>query len=660
MTDPLDKLLARTGKTREEIPHRSRLGHVFHKGGVRATEELRRILSLPSYRWQDDPDIPALCEWITQTYGLGVRFGCKPRCGHYPPLDEGCSECDRARRACVCRGMGIMVPRPVQAAALQAIHDHRGLLANIRVGGGKTLIHYLAGVILGAERALLIIPAKLRKKTQRDFALLRKHWVSPRRMHIISYELLSRDRGLAELHAFKPDLIATDESHKFQNSKSACWVRLERYLKEYPTTVYVDMSGTMTKRSLMDYHHRAMKALPDGMQPLPRTKNECREWSGALDVDPKVTPMKPGALIRLCNEEEIQKISLDPSYNNTQTVVRSAYARRLLTAPGVVGTEESFDGEMSLSITGHEFPLGERVIEAFKTLRDTWALPDGHPIDSPTELWRHARELAQGMFYKWTPDPPREWLLIRKVWSAALRQIRRDCHEFESDLMVVRAIDSGRLSWAKDALENWRAIKDIYKPNTVAKWIDDSCLRWVEDWASRGDPGVIWCWETHFARELAKRTGLSYYGSKGLCDGKMIEDETKTCIASIKANYEGRNLQDSFARNLIVSTPPGADVWEQIMGRTHRDGQRKDEVTFDVLLLCYEQWNVFRQARRRAEYVERTMRQCQKLNFADIDITPEAEIMARHASGDPLWCKTNADFFEGGGKYTLDELGIKT
>src|SRR4030042_934287 len=59
------------------------------------------------------------------------------------------------------------VLRPVQAAALEELHDMRGLFGSIRVGGGKTLVSLLAPVVLGSVRPLLIIPAALRDKTKR-------------------------------------------------------------------------------------------------------------------------------------------------------------------------------------------------------------------------------------------------------------------------------------------------------------------------------------------------------------------------------------------------------------------------------------------------------------------------------------------------------------
>jgi hypothetical protein len=693
-----------------------------------------------------------------------------------------------------------------QVAALQAIHDIGGLIGPLRVGAGKTLISFVAGSVVEADRVLLVIPAKLKKKTLREFDQLARHWRAPARLHVMSYELLSRDRGLAELKAFRPDLVIADEAHKFKSTTATCTKRMHRYLtKENPDAAYVDMSGTITKRSILEYYHRQNWAIPDGLQPLPRKYPEARQWADAIDEKtPQMGRLMPGALLQMCTPEEIQELGGDPRKATSTRIVRQAYCRRLMTAPGVVGTEEQFDGAMSLIIQGHEFEPGQAVVDAFQGLRDDWALPDGQPIDTPATLWRHARELSQGFYYTWwnqegfnkclwqiqknvgntiasgpqkennrrqnivlailnecvptiekdtalaqvyvrlksenlenslgiskpgmvsllqstrhfspntmalatsankkeDPDhrgvdvaevvsqlttitkqgksgvcsaplatersecwemilralpellpifeklfnaaqPPPEWLIARRAWAATVRGILKDYHDLDSPLMVARAIEQGRMPWAKEALEIWRAIRPTFDPKTRAEWIDTACLEWAAGWA-KNNRGIVWVHEVAFGKRLSEETGLPYYGAKGQCLGKMLEDETGACIASIAANSEGRNLQH-FSRNAIVSCPPGGAVWEQMLGRTHRDGQQADEVTADVPLICYEQWDVFRKARRDAEYIERTTAQAQKLNFADVTVQEEGEIEKRHALGDPLWCKDNAEFFE--------------
>src|ERR1019366_1894577 len=105
-------------------------------------------------------------------------------------------------------------------------------------------------------------------------------------------------------------------------------------------------------------------------------------------------------------------------------------------------------------------------------------------------------------------------------------------------------------------------------------------------------------WTEHVAvgERLAQLAGVHYYGREGLnADGAMIEDERGACVASIAANHKGRNLQH-FSRSFIVSCPPNAAILEQLLGRTHRDGQEADCVTADVLLGCKEQLQGFHKA----------------------------------------------------------------
>jgi hypothetical protein len=615
--NPLDRLLLKSGKTREDFSAKSKLGKIFHRGGVAHTAELERVLALPRYRWQDDQGLEQIGQFLESEFAL-------------PPCT-----CDED---CVCKGAGRMHLRPVQVAALQAIHDFGGMLGPIRVGGGKTLISFLAGSVRGALRVLLLVPAKLQNKTKRDFNLLKKHWKSPRHIKVMSYELLARDRGVKELGEYEPDLIIADEGHKVKNPRAACTKRLRRYLTEHDQCGYVDMSGTITKRSIMEYHHRMNWAIPDGLQALPRKYPEAREWSEALDERTDMPEMRlmPGALFEFCTDEEIKEVAKELQVAPKIRIARAGYCRRLMSAPGVVGTEEQFGGAMPLVIEGVGFEVGREVKRAFELLREEWALPDGQTIDSPATLWRHARELIQGFFYKWDPLPPPAWAEARREWSRMCRDILQRYHDIDSPMIAAREVDKGRIPWAVEALENWRDIKDTFVPVTVTEWIDYRCLEFCEQWA-RDNCGMIWVNEIAFGDELARRTGLEYYRAKGMSGKKMLEDEKNSCIVSVLANCEGRNLQQ-FSKNLVVSCPPGGAVWEQMLGRTHRDGQEADEVSVDVIINCYEQLSVFEQARKDAEYIERTTAQCQKLNFADV-------VLDETKKEGALWEKKNVNFF---------------
>jgi hypothetical protein len=95
--------------------------------------------------------------------------------------------------------------------------------------------------------------------------------------------------------------------------------------------------------------------------------------------------------------------------------------------------------------------------------------------------------------------------------------------------------------------------------------------------------------------KLAQVSNLRYYGRGGVDEnGRPIEQHVKdwSMIASIASNAEGRNLQ-GWSNNLITSCPPNGSQIEQLLGRTHRDGQEADEVNVEVMLGCAENLESF-------------------------------------------------------------------
>jgi hypothetical protein len=73
-----------------------------------------------------------------------------------------------------------------------------------------------------------------------------------------------------------------------------------------------------------------------------------------------------------------------------------------------------------------------------------------------------------------------------------------------------------------------------------------------------------------------------------------------------------------WSRNLVVAPPTSGKAWEQLLGRTHREGQQADEVSFEVFLPIQELKDCFERARADAKYLEETYGNRQKLNYADI------------------------------------------
>jgi hypothetical protein len=520
---------------------------------------------------------------------------------------------------------GTMSLRDTQGLALHDFGICRGGFDPIGVGEGKTLISLLAPHIVNARRPLLVLPAGLIHKTFKpggDHDVLAPHWQIPKNIQSISYELLGRVQKAGFLldSDNRPDLLVFDEAHRLKNRRAAVTRRVSRYMDEYPDTMVLALSGTIMKRSLLDFGH-VLRWCLKGNSPLPRTWNELEEW--ALAIDDKVNEwsrVEPGALLALATPEE--KRDLEPI-----VAARRGFQRRLTETPGVVATVG--DGEKvdcSLNIRALKYELKNTPEKYWRDLREAMVTPDGWELSEAVDVWRHAKELALGLFYAWSPRPPPEWRRARKEWAAFVRDTLSHSRTLDSELQVANACDAGKLD--PTSLNNWRRIKPTFVPNVVPVWCDDSALNVCMGWMKKG-PGIVWTEHSLFAQRLAELSGCRYFGARGFAaDGMFIDDANppECIIASIYANREGRNLQEKWSRNLITSMPEGADVNQQLIGRTHRPGQTADEVDVDILLGCREHANAFRRAMAGAQAIKDTTGADSKLLLTSPDWPDDDEI----------------------------------
>jgi hypothetical protein len=177
--------------------------------------------------------------------------------------------------------------------------------------------------------------------------------------------------------------------------------------------------------------------------------------------------------------------------------------------------------------------------------------------------------------------------------------------------------DRERRTDGREELLAWRLARARFTPNQVPVWIDEAVARRFAAWL-HAERGIAWTEHTAFGRRLAQLAGVKYYGRKGLADdGSFIDDESGPLVCSVRANVEGRNLQFKHSRNLVTSWSPNAKEAEQMIGRTHRDGQPEDTVTVDVYTGAIEHIAAWDTSLIRAKYIQETTGQPQKLLYAD-------------------------------------------
>jgi hypothetical protein len=225
----------------------------------------------------------------------------------------------------------------------------------------------------------------------------------------------------------------------------------------------------------------------------------------------------------------------------------------------------------------------------------------------------------------------------RSAWAKACRYIlKNNRSNLDTELQTKQAIDAdqrvawwqipdvtdekGRLRTAGEILAAWREMEPTFRPNVVHDWHSNQALDQIVKWA-REAPGIVWVDHVAVGRALEAR-GLPYFASGGMdATGRAIEAATPaqgSVVASIGSNATGRNLQ-AWSRNLVVGVPPNGLQWEQMLGRTHRDGQRADVVTVDVLFACGEDVRGFWRAVNDCEFQSALTGQPHKLLSADLE-----------------------------------------
>lgn len=543
-----------------------------------------------------------------------------PRRPAAPPSDVAALMTARLRRP-----GSTMELRPLQAWGLAEAEDNAGLVGMISVGGGKTGLSLLLPTVFGSQRAVLLIPPQLKAQLlERDYALWANnfyvHNLHPTQskvfhpdmasrgwVYVATYSELSSAKGADVLERMRPDTLILDEAHKVRDGSAARTKRFRRFIRgaigSGALKHVVLLSGTLGTKTVHDYD--MIKYALRERTPVPLHYPTLDEWSAALDPGP--VRAAPGELVRLCEPGE------DP---------RHGFRRRLVETPGVIASGES---ELGVGLEIHERPTKcpPAVEKALRAFRESWEMDGAEILDALT-FSRYARQLAAGLYLRWT-WPRGESEALRTEWIETRREYHRWVRAFLADRAAPNldspgrlevALREGRLSCAE--WEPWEKIRDQAKPETEAVWIDkwlvDECVKWAHE-----EPGIVWYTHEAFGREVAERGGLPFYGGGDEASAEIIHEKgDRSIVASIHAHQEGKNLQFAFGRMLYSTPSSSAKTWEQSLGRCHRELQPRDTVYAYVFQHTLEMRQAFANARREAEFAHETTGADQKLLLATI------------------------------------------
>ncbi len=460
-----------------------------------------------------------------------------------------------------------------------------GLFAAIAVGGGKTLITALLGTVWGSKRPVIMTTAALARQAEQLIDEYRRHFYIPDRLQILPYSQLSHPDHSESLSRLNPDSIACDEAHSLASNQSARGKRLRRYLKSRPSTLVGMLTGTIAKRSLLEWSELAGIALCD-WSPAPRDRPTRVEWAGAVDPDPH-RPV--GCLALLVGTEE------DPILDPLDKV-RAALARRVRETPGcVTSPSEAIDVELVVRLVST--PHSDAIERQRATLAATWCAPDGEELVTAVEYAEVDRQVRLGGFYSWESEPDREWLDARRTYRRAVRHWLSDhpgraANDYiDSPERLERALERGEVldEEVRGAWLVWVAQRDsgYVPPPRVWRWIDEVIARWAAEQLMTpfvsDNPNVIaFGKRVGFARRVAELAGAPYHGEgQSAAQAILQEDGSRPVVASMGAHGQGRNLQ-VFSRALLLDPPPSGAHFEQLLGRLHRPGQKAPSVIYEV------------------------------------------------------------------------------
>lgn len=588
----LSKLL---GVNRATVHPSSRVAAALASAGVAKTPELSRIMGLPRRHFDESayPDASILYA--------------KTQCS-----TPGCQFClDGDPRL-----------RPIQSAMIIEATLNSGGFFYVGVGKGKTLASFLIHSAIQAHRSVLLVPAQLKSKTlNSDLPEYAKHYnLPPIRSFkqfngqdgvvVISYEDLSDTDSTDLLDIIKPDLIIADEAHKLRNSKASRTKRFLRYARNNACK-FVAMTGSAMSKSITDFAHLIELALGKN-SPLPRDYPTLAQWADCIDEGRTAI----GALALLCADD--------------QEDVQSAFQRRFRETPGVIcTTETSISTPIEMRLLKLKPPT---VIQnALNQLEAKWAW-DGEEYDQTLELIRVERQLVQGFFYRliWPGGiVDREWMEKRNAWRRAIRARLAHSNRVgqDSPALLEQMAEQGK--WTPEEWADWVGVRDRPEPARATveldRWIVQEALTWAK---SDPLPGIIWV-DSPVVGEWLQSAGIPFYG-EGADDAVNALATTALQNANVgnfsliptiglsqRAHSTGKNLQ-AWARNLVLYPFATNDVWEQLIGRTHRPGQRAALVTFDVILATKSAVTAMENALEYAKRVEKTSGQPQRLNMCTL------------------------------------------
>lgn len=579
---------------------------------------------------------------------------------------------------------------PTQVGAVLAYDLYGGLFAPIGVGWGKTLITLMianrAFQRKEAKKIILFVPSQVyHQLTHTDIPWARKRVdlrvpfmlmggksknermaiarSGKKGCYVMPYSLLSTKDAHDVLFSIAPDLLILDEAHSVKNESAARTKRIMRYMAQHQPRL-VALSGTITSKSIRDYHHLISNALRE-YSPLPMEASLASNWSFVIDADAEPSEVQIGAIQPLISwaRKYFPKEKLPTGIPG----FRNAYKLRLRSAPGVVSTG---DLEIGVSLIIENLPVPnpkahpnfEKLAELIKQVEELWITPSGDEIDYGFHKWRYLFELSAGFYHKM------RWPTLAEICSKGLIRVReaevylegaKEHHEalqeyhrklrkwlqyssrpkLDTPFLVGADMHSnGSKNVGEPLYKTWCESKElefegmpqrISEPTRICDYKIEHAVRWAKE---HPNGGLIWFYHDDIGRWVAdrlKEEGINaiWCPSDSVRKGSnaVVEDPNnadRILVVSIGGHCTGKNLQH-FQDQIFLQFPRESARAEQAIGRTHRNGQKADEVIVHTMnSILFDHLNLSA-CLVDALYIQQTTGTRQKLCYAGYNPLPK-------------------------------------
>lgn len=493
-----------------------------------------------------------------------------------------------------------------QKKALAIITRFRRGFFNKGVGEGKTLDSLLGVAVARASRCLLFVPANLVNKTikvaipqiEEEFNIYldwvsihgmtqkaRRDAMNKHRLTIFPYSLLSVEDTEELLELSNADLIICDECHSLKDKDSAKTGRFLRYLDKYPDCDLVCMSATSIQTSLFDYHHLITRALKH-LSPLPHNLGLVYEIQEALAYD----GFRNIAHCKFLSELEP---SLRVSYGeNLINVSKSREFMKTLfkSSPATVLTENQ-SVACSIYIEVVDLKCPTELLDTIKEIEKTWCTPNGDELEDILAIHSLLTQISAGFYYRlyWPKDTLdwviENWKLRNKFVNFSRKWISNRYRKgLDTPGLVEKALERNEINSPELKLiyNEWKdSCKGVILDRIRERiWISDYKIQETKRLAKKLKNVIIWYHWDEVGQKLKEAMPEATFCPAG-ADISLL-NKMGILICSL-AHSEGQNLQH-HCNSIIYDMPYSGDVMEQLIGRTHRDGQKADVVSIYILV----------------------------------------------------------------------------